>query len=214
MKKIIVLLLTLSFSICSLAQITIKGTVSHDSIPLESASVIIKNTKKGVATNEKGQFTLEAKKGDTLSVSYLGFQDKEVVVKTKDNFNIQLEVGNNLEEVVVLAYEKTTRCYSKGCCCWLEIEEERLISDKEELVNNKLYPNPSSNGIFQLKLVEDYDEVKISVANISGQTIQNSIHQKLGNKLNIDLSEFATGIYIINIIADGEHLEAIKAIRS
>jgi len=74
MKKNTLLLLALCISMLSSAQITIKGTIVNDSIPLESASIIIKNSKKGVATNVKGQFKLEAKKGDTLSISYLSQQ--------------------------------------------------------------------------------------------------------------------------------------------
>jgi hypothetical protein len=216
MKKITFLLLALSFSICSLAQIMIKGTVSNDSIPLESASVIIKNSQKGVATNDKGKFKLEAKKGDTLSVSYLGFQTKEVVVNRRENLNILLEVGNNLDEILVIGYESTTKCSYILCggriICGVECETE-IIEEKLDKILPKLYPNPSSNGIFQLKLAENYDEVKISVTNLSGQTIQNSTHQKFGEKLNIDLSQYATGIYIISIIADGKSLETIKAIR-
>jgi len=217
MKKITLLLLTLSFSICSVAQITIRGTVLSDSISLESASVIIKNTTKGIATNEKGQFQIEAKKGDTLSVSYLGYDTKDIVVDKIENLNIQLEVGNNLEEVVLKGYldGRTIRCgticrkTSCGVYCESSISTELI-----NIIAPKLYPNPSTNGIFQLKLTEQYNEVRISVANISGQTIQNSTHQKFGEKLSIDLSQFSTGIYIINIIADGKRLEAIKAIRS
>ena len=58
MKKMTSLLFALTVSIYSFSQITIKGKVESDSIPLEFASVIIKNSKKGVATNSNGQFEL------------------------------------------------------------------------------------------------------------------------------------------------------------
>ena len=209
MKKITILFLVLSLSICSFSQVTIRGIVSADSIPLESASVIIKNTKKGVATNEKGQFKVEAKKGDTLSVSYIGYKTKDVIVDENENLSINLEEGNKLDEVLVIGYSNYTKCSWTRCYGILEVIDEKSTSTQV-----KLFPNPSSDGIFQLKLNEDYEEVKIMVSNLSGQTIQNSVHQKFGNKLNIDLSEFATGIYIVNIIADGKPLKAIKAVRS
>jgi len=208
MKKNMFLFLVLSFSINSFSQIIIKGSVHNDSIPLESASVIIKNSKRGVATNAKGQFKIEAKKGDTLSISYLGYDTKEIIVNKNENLNVQLEAENYLDEVVIEAYS-----YSRRICCGMSCVLICIDGESSsELI--KLYPNPSLNGIFQLKLDEDYEEVKIMVSNLSGQIIQNSVHQKFGNKLNVNLSEFATGIYIINIIVDGKSIEAVKAIRS
>jgi hypothetical protein len=217
MKRITLLVFVLSFSICSFAQITIKGVVASDSIPLESVSVIIKNSKKGTITNVIGEFKIEATKGDTLSISYIGFKTKNIIVNQDEIFRIRLEEGGQLNEVVISAYlysRRTkcgsTRCYTRcGNYCEIEITKEKLNK-----IQPKLYPNPSSNGMFQLKLAEHFDEVKISVANLSGQTVQNSKYQKFGEKLSIDLSQCATGIYIINIIAVGKPLEAIKAIRS
>ena len=85
--------------------------------------------------------------------------------------------------------------------------------DNTNVEKHKLFPNPSSNGIFQLKLVEDYVEVKISIANMSGRIIQNSSHQKFGKKVTVDLSQFSTGIYVVNIVVDGKRLEPIKAVK-
>ncbi|MEP5254503.1 MAG: hypothetical protein ABJQ39_05535 [Winogradskyella arenosi] len=51
MKKITLLIITLFLSFITSAQISITGTVFNDSIPLESASVIIKNSTTGIATN-------------------------------------------------------------------------------------------------------------------------------------------------------------------
>jgi hypothetical protein len=220
MKKITLLLLALSFSICSLAQITIKGTVNNDSIPLESASVTIKNSKKGTATNIKGQFQLKAQKGDTLSISYLGYETKEIVVNQNEIFKIKLEEGGSLNEVVVNAFLDGTKisCSATSCkttCsgCSLKASSVMVVTTitKEE---NKLFPNPSSNGIFQLKFTENYNDVKILISNIYGQIIKNSNYKKVEEKLMLDLSEVAIGIYIINIIADGRRLEVFKAIRS
>ena len=209
MKKMTLFTIALCLSFITSAQTLITGIVTNDSIPLESASVIIKNSSTGIATNSKGEFKIEAKKGDTLSVSYLGYETKELVVNKKEDFNIKLEEDNNLDEVVVVGYA-SHRCWSTGCgiCITYETYWET------ELLKNKLFPNPSSSGIFQLKLTEDYDKVDISIANMSGRVIQNATYQKFGEIGNIDLSQFSAGIYIISIIADGKRLEAIKAIKS
>lgn len=216
MKKITLLLFAISFSITAFAQITVKGSVLSDSIPMESASIVIKNSTKGVATNAKGRFKIEAKKGDTLSVSYLGYKTQEYLVLKDETLKINLEVDNALEEVLVVGYMSTTKTYCKTICrtsCGIYCKGV-LIEEVDTNENPaKLYPNPSSTGIFQLRLNEDYDEVKISIANMSGRIIQNKIYQKNNRHLNVDLSQFSTGIYIVNVIEDGKRLKAVKAIR-
>ncbi|MBU2929183.1 carboxypeptidase-like regulatory domain-containing protein [Winogradskyella psychrotolerans] len=209
MKNSTLVLIALSLSFFASAQISVTGTVANDSIPLASASVIIKNSANGIATNEKGEFKLEAKKGDTLSVSYLGYKTKNLVLDKPGEIDVKLQ-EDIFDEVVVVGYRTMMRTMS--CCGGFRVCLSHLNNKSGN--SNKLFPNPSSNGIFQLKLLEDYDEVKISIANSSGQIIQNLTHQKFGEKITIDVSQFVAGIYIVSIIADGKQLESIKAIKS
>lgn len=208
MKKIILLLYFFSLTTTFYAQLEITGTVYYDSIPLESASVIIKNSTKGVATNQKGEFNITVKKGDTLSISYLGLKNEELAIEKSSKIRFDLIEDNSLDEIVLLGYSYTRRSISCGYIVEIVYKEEQLGQDKPIL-----YPNPSSSGKFQLKLNEAYEEIKIFITTINGQKIQYTENRMFGNRLNIDLSEFATGIYIINIIADGKSLETIKAIR-
>ena len=207
MKKLTLLTIVLCYNLIAMAQISVTGIVTNDSIPLVSANVFIKNSTKGIATSSNGEFKLEAKKGDTLSVSYLGYKPQEFVLTDTEEIEIKLK-EDTLNEAVVIAYSGH-RCWTTGC--GICITYERYW--ETNLEKNKLFPNPSSNGIFQLKLVEDYVEVKISIANMSGRIIQNSSHQKLGKKVTIDLSQFSTGIYVVNIVTDGKRLEPIKAVK-
>ncbi|MUU77839.1 carboxypeptidase-like regulatory domain-containing protein [Winogradskyella endarachnes] len=209
MKKMTLLTLVLCFNLVAMAQISISGVVTNDSIPLESANVFIKNSTKGIATNSKGEFNLQAKKGDTLSVSYLGYKTKEIVLNKTENLEIKLEV-DSFDEAVVIAYGSITR--TTFCCGGIRICETHLESKSIE--KNKLFPNPSSNGIFQLELNDNYENLEISIANMSGRVIQNSSYQELDKNVVIDLSQFSSGIYIINIIAEGKRLEPIRAIRN
>lgn len=216
MKKITILLLTLSISIFSYAQLKITGQVKHDTIPLEFASIIIKNTKKGVATDNNGTFKIEAKKGDTLSVSYLGFETKAIIVEKSRYFDIELEVENSLDEVLIYAYECTRMRYSKRNCCCISVcgvEIERL--DEEEVIGQdfKLFPNPSANGLFNIALPKNYKEVKVMISTITGQTIIKTNQKMFHNTIKVDLSQYPKGIYIINLLADGKAINGIKAIR-
>ncbi len=66
--------------------------------PLIGAYVAIKGNARGVSTNTQGAFTITAQPQDTLVVSYIGFQTKEVPIAGKTIINIQLK-----EEVGVLS---------------------------------------------------------------------------------------------------------------
>ena len=84
----------------------ITGNVSDAMGPVIGASVIIKGTATGAATDFDGNFTLEAQPGQTLVVSYIGYVNKEVrVTAGQTNYRITLEEDRqNLEEVVVVGY--------------------------------------------------------------------------------------------------------------
>ncbi|MBK79173.1 MAG: hypothetical protein CMC88_09030 [Flavobacteriaceae bacterium] len=103
MKKVIKLLL---FSVLSLqmvvAQKTITGVVSdNEGLPLPGATILVEGTSTGVTTDFDGNFSITAEEGDTLNISYVGYQSQSIVVGDQDTLNISLELGNELEEVVV-----------------------------------------------------------------------------------------------------------------
>ena len=85
---------------------TVKGTVisGSDNEPLIGASVMVQGTKTGAVTDLDGNFTIEAKNGQTLEVSYLGFITQKIKV-TGSTINVTLnEDKQSLDEVVVVGY--------------------------------------------------------------------------------------------------------------
>ena len=85
---------------------TVKGTVisGTDNEPLIGASVMVQGTKDGTVTDLDGNFTISAKNGQTLEVSYLGFITQKVKV-TGSVINVTLnEDKQSLDEVVVVGY--------------------------------------------------------------------------------------------------------------
>jgi hypothetical protein len=58
----------------------ITGTVSDAMGPVIGASVVIKGTSNGVATDFDGNFSLQANPGQTLVISYIGYLTKEIKV--------------------------------------------------------------------------------------------------------------------------------------
>lgn len=84
----------------------VTGTVisGSDNEPLIGASVMVQGTKVGSVTDLDGNFTIDAKNGQTLEVSYLGFITQKVKV-TGSVINVTLnEDKHSLDEVVVVGY--------------------------------------------------------------------------------------------------------------
>ena len=85
---------------------TVKGTVisGSDNEPLIGASVMVQGTKTGAVTDLDGNFTIEAKNGQTLEVSYLGFITQKVKVNGSVVQVTLQEDKHSLDEVVVVGY--------------------------------------------------------------------------------------------------------------
>ena len=73
----IILLLCCGFSNLNAQNLSVKGSIKDESgSGLPGASVVIKGTAKGTVTDNDGNFALEAPKGATLLISYVGFDNQ------------------------------------------------------------------------------------------------------------------------------------------
>jgi TonB-linked SusC/RagA family outer membrane protein len=83
----------------------ITGTVSDVQGPIIGASVVVKGTSNGVATDFDGNFTLNVRQGQTIVISYIGYITKEFKVDSRTQYDITLEEDKKmLDEVVVVGY--------------------------------------------------------------------------------------------------------------
>jgi len=103
---ILILCIQMSFS----QNASLSGTITdNDKTPLIGVNLLIKNTTKGIQTNENGAFEITNIENGTytLSVSYIGFKTKEIEFSISNNENLTLDniilyEGNEiLEEVVI-----------------------------------------------------------------------------------------------------------------
>ena len=86
---------------------TIRGIVSDDSTqePIIGATIRVNGSMTGTTSNIEGDFVLECAVGDTLTVSFVGYQDRSVLVKSGNIYAIALkESAAELGEVVVTAF--------------------------------------------------------------------------------------------------------------
>ena len=87
----------------------VSGSVSDDFGPLVGVSIHVKGTTNGTVTDMDGNFSLEAKPGDILVISYVGYLTIEHKV-TAGPVNLSMkEDTQKLDEVIVLGYGTTTK---------------------------------------------------------------------------------------------------------
>lgn len=117
-----------SFSVKKNWQQTIRGTVlDSEGNPLPGVTVINKKTKKATTTDFDGNFIIEGSVGDELYFSYLGFQQKSIIVsRIEESLNITLGIGDDsLDEVEIISVNKSETEENQLIPCW---KAKRLIS--------------------------------------------------------------------------------------
>jgi len=86
---------------------TLKGKVTDDKgAPVPNATVIVKGTKIGTATENDGTFSFSVPaSAKTLVISSVSFSSKEIAIAGKTAFTVSLQSATeNLDEVVVVGY--------------------------------------------------------------------------------------------------------------
>ncbi|NLR64286.1 TonB-dependent receptor [Chitinophaga varians] len=106
------------------AQTKVTGKVSDKASgnPLPGVTVYVKGTNRGTATDPTGSFTIQAKSGETLVFSFVGYDPQEAVVSS-GAVNVQLaEKVGSLEEVVVTGYASQKKKDLTGAVAVVKVE--------------------------------------------------------------------------------------------
>lgn len=113
MKQKLLLGLLMFFALTSIAQQrTVTGVVMDDKgVPLSGVSVTIKGTTTGTITSADGGFSLNVPaNSNTLVVSNIGFESRDVDITNQTNINITLASADQiLSDVVVIGYGTARR---------------------------------------------------------------------------------------------------------
>jgi TonB-linked SusC/RagA family outer membrane protein len=92
-------LLCLSMSLQ--AQITGVISAAETNELLPGATISIKNTAVGTVSDAEGKFKINAKTGDVLTVSYVGFETQSITIEAQKTLEIVLKNSQNLREIVI-----------------------------------------------------------------------------------------------------------------
>ena len=142
MKKssILMMLMALYMSVTSFAQ-GIKGTViDENGEPVIGATVAEKsNAKNATITDFDGNFTVNVKAGQVITVTYIGYQTFEGAAK--NGMTINLKPDNKvLDEVVVVGYGVQKKSSLTGAVSSVKAEdmEARTITRAEQALQGKI----------------------------------------------------------------------------
>ncbi|WP_348822226.1 SusC/RagA family TonB-linked outer membrane protein [Flavobacterium aestuarii] len=141
MRKIFLIAMVIFSTQAALAQVkTIKGLVTDaQGVPLPSANVTVKGESNSTATDFDGSFTIEAKTGAVLEISYLGYESRSVTVGESQTINVKLnEAGSTaLTEVVVtsLGIKKSRKSLTYSA---QELKGEDLVRAKDPNLMNTI----------------------------------------------------------------------------
>ncbi len=106
--------------------VNVSGIVTDpQGTPLARASVKIKNTNRGVSTNDRGSYSLSnVAENAVLVISYVGFRDQEVMVQGRSVINIVMEKESvGMKEVVAIGYGDQSRRFLTSSIASVSQEE-------------------------------------------------------------------------------------------
>ena len=95
-------------------EITVKGIVTENGLPLPYANVVLEGTTIGVQTDFDGKFEFPQplKKGDVLIFNYIGFETKKVTISDKDNtLNVSLKIDLDDSDLILVGEVSVKEVY-------------------------------------------------------------------------------------------------------
>ena len=103
-SKIYALVMMLFISVGAVAQsYTVSGTITDDqSQPLPGVSVVVKGTTIGTSSDFDGKYSLDVSNGDVVVYSYVGYNEQEVVADGSTTYDVVMQAGVALDEVVLV----------------------------------------------------------------------------------------------------------------
>ncbi|MDR2065803.1 MAG: SusC/RagA family TonB-linked outer membrane protein [Prevotellaceae bacterium] len=126
----------LLFNVYASAQTkTVTGTVisRDDNSGIPGATVLVNETKKGVAADIDGKYSIQVAKGQTLVFSAIGYEEQSIVVGDENQINVTLSISTTtLSESVIVGYGVQRKENLTGAVASVNVEKtlaSRPIAD-------------------------------------------------------------------------------------
>ena len=138
--RMLVLLFGLFLSVGAFAQIDVKGHVKDaQGEPIIGATVRVVGTQTATITDFDGNFTLKAKEGAEIQVSYIGYQTHNVKAAPSVVVTLQ-DDANMLENVVVIGYGVARKTDLTGSVTAIKPDEMNrgFVTNAQDLMQGKI----------------------------------------------------------------------------
>ena len=122
---------------------TVKGKITDETgKPLAKASIVIKGTRLGTYSDDKGEFVIDVKdeKG-VLVISYVGYEKREVDVNGNKEISVVLKSEvQPQQDVVVIGYGSTLKKFTTGAITSISSQDfqKAPVLNVEQLIANKV----------------------------------------------------------------------------
>jgi iron complex outermembrane receptor protein len=140
--KIMMLAILVGFTSASWAQNEVKGVVlDEQNIPLSGASVLVVGTINGVIADFDGRFSIEAKIGDILEVSFIGLKTQRITLRNYSTVTVTLQTdATQLDDIVVVGYGTQKRSDVTGAIGSVKSENfnQGVVTNPGDLLQGKL----------------------------------------------------------------------------
>ena len=139
--RMMALVLGLFLSVGAFAQqITVKGHVKDATgEPIIGASIRVVGTQTGAVSDFDGNFQVKADQGQTLSITYVGYQTAEVKAAPSVTITLQ-DDAQLLKDVVVIGYGTAKKNDLTGSVTAIKPDEKNhgLITNAQDMIQGKI----------------------------------------------------------------------------
>ncbi|MBC8053665.1 MAG: TonB-dependent receptor [Sphingobacteriaceae bacterium] len=148
--------------------VSIRGQITDTAgVAIPGAVVRVKGTQIAGVTDENGQYSLKAPEGsNTLVISFIGFETKEVNTNGREVVNVTLQVaGNALSDVVIVGYGQQKRESVVGAISTVKVAELKTAAPRS--LNNALIGKVAGIIAVQRSGEPGYDDAQFWIRGIS-----------------------------------------------
>ena len=117
--------------------------------PVVGASVVIRGSTTGVSSDIDGRFAIEAREGEVLSASFVGYTPQTITLGAKTMLTLTLrEDSSELEEVVVVGYGTQRRSLVTSAISKVQMNESnmRQVASPTQLLSGRVAGVTTSTG--------------------------------------------------------------------
>ena len=140
-KYLLLCLVGMLMAVQGFAQaITVNGIVKDKTgEAVIGANVVVKGTTNGTITDFDGIFTLQANKGDIISISFIGYQTQELPAAEQMNV-VLLDDTQLLEDVVVIGYGSVKKDDATGSVTAIKPDElsKGITTNAQDMLAGKV----------------------------------------------------------------------------